>query len=79
MRWTWPLYRISAGFGELQQAAERVAALRGGLAFAQQHALHVVVDVEGAGHRSSPYGSSTWAIVPWKGCIYGQFVSTMIM
>ena len=78
MRRTWPLYRISAGFGRLQQALEGVAALRGRLAPAQQQALHVVVDVERAGHRCSPYGSSTWPIVTWKMPICHQFLFTMI-
>ena len=40
-----------AGFGKLQQPLEGVAALRGGLALAQHHALHVVIDVERAGHK----------------------------
>ncbi|MGE0674584.1 MAG: hypothetical protein AB7O64_16155 [Methylibium sp.] len=53
-------------------------ALRGGLALAQLHALHVVVDVEGAGHGGSLYGSSTWPIVFWKAATCHPFLSMVI-
>ena len=36
---------------------EGEAALRGGLALAQHHALHVVVDVERTGHQRFPRGA----------------------
>lgn len=65
-RRTWPLFGISARFGQLQQPLKGVAALHGGLALAQHHALQVVVDVERGSHRCSPYGSSTWPIVSWQ-------------
>lgn len=65
-RRTWPLFRISAGFGQLQQPLEGMTTLRGGPALAHQQALHVVVNVERAGHGGSPYGSSTWPIVSWR-------------
>ncbi len=67
-----------AGFGELQQPLEGVAALRGGLALAQHHALHVVVDVERTGQGGSPYGSSTWPIVSRERPICHPFLRIMI-
>ena len=67
-----------ADFGALRQPLEGAAALRDGLAPAQHHALHVVVDVEGAGYRGSPYGSSTWPIVFRQSPICHPFISIMI-